>query len=119
MYIHYYIRPGVSTSISLYIHVYIPAYVITHIHTYTHTYTYIHIYTYIHTYKDNIGFSEIYIDCTIETALKWNAERSLPIPSKTVVTMATKLEQPDPLKYHWERHSLHLTSDHWWDHGDQ
>ena len=100
-------------SLLMYIHV--------HIHAYMHTYihTYIHIYTYIYTYKDNIGFSEIYINCTMDTALKWNAERSLPIPSKTVVTMATTLEQPDPLKYHWERHSLHLTSDHWWDDGDQ
>ncbi|XP_013379694.1 L-seryl-tRNA(Sec) kinase [Lingula anatina] len=57
--------------------------------------------------KYEIGFGEAYISCDVETALQRNQTREQAIPEEVIVTMATRLEPPDPEEA-WEQNSIAL-----------
>ncbi|GAB1597237.1 L-seryl-tRNA(Sec) kinase-like [Argonauta hians] len=58
--------------------------------------------------KYNIGFCQVYLESTIDMALRRNNERSVRIPEEVIHTMAAKFEPPTPAERHWEVHSLSI-----------
>jgi len=58
--------------------------------------------------SDHLGYAQVFIDCSSESALITNNKRPNPVDTKTIVTMATKMEPPSAVKYAWEIHSMNL-----------
>ena len=60
--------------------------------------------------KHRTGFAQLYFSCDSETAVRRNSERPEEerVPSQVILTMAEKLEPPNPLANKWECFSFSL-----------
>ena len=65
----------------------------------------------IYVYKlfilDEIGFAEVFVQCPVEEAINRNNQRQPRVTNDVIVTMAAKLEPPDPGQQ-WEKHSVKI-----------
>ncbi|XP_063963225.1 L-seryl-tRNA(Sec) kinase-like [Lytechinus pictus] len=66
--------------------------------------------------KYSTGFCQIGFECRTDIAIKRNARRKDKIPEETIVTMATRIEQPDASKAPWEANSILIEADEEFDH---
>ena len=64
--------------------------------------------------KHTTGFAQLYFSCETETAVQRNSERPEEerVPSEVIITMAEKLEPPNPLANKWECFSFSLGQSH-------
>ncbi|XP_041370274.1 L-seryl-tRNA(Sec) kinase-like [Gigantopelta aegis] len=61
--------------------------------------------------KHRVGFSELYLDCSTETAVSQNAMRVAGQVDENVIrSMATHFESPNKETCQWEKHSLQMSS---------
>ncbi|XP_003724051.2 L-seryl-tRNA(Sec) kinase [Strongylocentrotus purpuratus] len=67
--------------------------------------------------KYSTGFCQIGFECSTDIAIERNAKRKNGIPEETIVTMATRLEQPDASKAPWEVNSILIDADEEVNHG--
>ncbi|XP_048584489.1 L-seryl-tRNA(Sec) kinase isoform X3 [Nematostella vectensis] len=56
--------------------------------------------------KCGLGYAQLFIDCSIDSALQRNVSRSNPVTMETIKTMTKRLEHPNPEKYFWEQNTL-------------
>lgn len=51
------------------------------------------------------GFAQVYVYCSLDVALMRDAERTSPVGDETIVKMSSRIEEPDPGKFSWEKFS--------------
>lgn len=56
--------------------------------------------------KYHCGFAQLCLECSLETTLLRNHQRSLHVADDVIINMASKFEQPDPVNNSWEHFSL-------------
>ncbi|KAK3595312.1 hypothetical protein CHS0354_004465 [Potamilus streckersoni] len=56
--------------------------------------------------KYNSAFCQIYLSCDMDVACVRNKQREVKVPDSVIITMATKIEPPDPLNNRWEKFSI-------------
>ena len=58
-------------------------------------------------YIDTCGFASVYLSCQLDTAIKRNSTRPIPIPCQTIVNIHQRIEPPQE---NWERHAITIDS---------
>ncbi|XP_064629904.1 L-seryl-tRNA(Sec) kinase-like [Lineus longissimus] len=61
--------------------------------------------------KYKCGFAQLCLQCSIETTLRRNIQRTMRVPDDVIINMASRFEPPDPTSNSWESNSMLWDSD--------